>query len=155
VGRYAIFARPGFKVERLYDLRDVSVSIGEMARSHFTTLKTLGEVLPKEHIKVVHAGEPGQCLLALLDGELEAANLLDPEIPIAEAKDVPKLAQGEFIVTFWVSPAIGQRPSASSSAHSGGRRRPWSGTRTSTCAFGRGTFHPSSKEIMITRRRQR
>jgi len=108
VGRYAIFARPGSKVARLYELRDVPVGVGEMAGSHFTTLKTLGEVLPKEHIKVVHAGGPGQRLLALLDGEVEAANLLDPEIPIAEAKGLRKLAQGEFIVTFWVSPAIGQ-----------------------------------------------
>jgi hypothetical protein len=108
VGRYAIFARPGSEIERLYELRDVPVGIGEMAGSHFTTLKTLGEVLPKEHIKVVHTGGPGQRLLALLDEEVEVANLLDPEIPIAEAKGLHKLAQGEFIVTFWVSPAISQ-----------------------------------------------
>ena len=108
VGRYAIFARPGSEIERLYELRDVPVGIGEMAGSHFTTLKTLGEVLPKEHIKVVHTGGPGQRLLALLDEEVEVANLLDPEIPIAEAKGLYKLAQGEFIVTFWVSPAISQ-----------------------------------------------
>src|SRR5204863_2819167 len=47
-------------------------------------------------------------LLALLDGEVEAVNLLDPEIPIAEAKDLRKLAQGEFLVTFWVLPMIGR-----------------------------------------------
>jgi ABC-type nitrate/sulfonate/bicarbonate transport system substrate-binding protein len=106
VGRYAIFVRPGSRIERLYELRNVPVGIGMMAGSHFTTLKTLGEVLPKEHVKVVHTGGPGQRLLALLDGEVEAANLLDPEIPIAEAKGLRKLAQGEFIVTFWVSPTI-------------------------------------------------
>jgi hypothetical protein len=108
IGRYAIFARPGAEIERLYELRDVPVGIGMMAGSHFTTLKALGEVLPKEHIKVVHTGGPGQRLLALLDGEVEAANLLDPEIPIAEAKGLRKLAQGEFLITFWVSPTIGQ-----------------------------------------------
>jgi hypothetical protein len=108
VGRYAIFVRPGSKIERLYELRDMPVGIGLMAGSHFTTLKTLGEVLPKEHIKVVHTGGPGQRLLALLDGEVEVANLLDPEIPIAEMKGLRKLAQGEFIVTFWVSPEIRQ-----------------------------------------------
>lgn len=106
VGRYAIFVRPGSKIERLYELRDIPIGIGQMAGSHFTTLKTLGEVLPREHIKTVHTGGPGQRLLALLDGEVEAANLLDPEIPIAESKGLRKLAQGEFIVTFWVSPAI-------------------------------------------------
>jgi NitT/TauT family transport system substrate-binding protein len=90
VGRYAIFVRPGSRIERLYELRDVPVGIGMMAGSHFTTLKTLGEVLPKEHVKVVHSGGPGQRLLALLDGEAEAANLLDPEISIAEAKGLSK-----------------------------------------------------------------
>jgi NitT/TauT family transport system substrate-binding protein len=106
VGRYAIFVRPASRIERLYELRDVSVGIGQMAGSHFTTLKTLGEVLPKEHIKTVHTGGPGQRLVALLDGEVEVANLLDPEIPIAETKGLRKLAQGEFVITFWVSPTI-------------------------------------------------
>jgi NitT/TauT family transport system substrate-binding protein len=108
VGRYAIFVRPGSEIERLYELRDVAVGIGQMAGSHFTTLKTLGEVLPKERIKTVHTGGPGERLIALLDEEVEAANLLDPEIPIAEAKGLRKLAQGEFVITFWVSPTIAQ-----------------------------------------------
>ena len=108
VGRYAIFVRPGSEIRRLYELRDVPVGIGQMAGSHFTTLKTLGEVLPKEHIKTAHTGGPGQRLVALLNGEVEVANLLDPEIPIAEAEGLRKLAQGEFVITFWVSPTIGR-----------------------------------------------
>jgi NitT/TauT family transport system substrate-binding protein len=108
VGRYAIFVSPDSRIERLYELRDVPVGIGQMAGSHFTTLKTLGEVLPKEHIKTVHTGGPGQRLVALQEGEVQAANLLDPEIPIAEARGLRKLAQGEFLITFWVSPTISQ-----------------------------------------------
>src|SRR5215218_9010388 len=106
VGRYAMFVRPGSEIERLYELRDVAVGIGQMAGSHFTTLKTLGEVLPKEHIKTVHTGGPGERLIALLDEQVEAANPRAPEIPIAEATGLRKLAQGEFVITFWVSPAI-------------------------------------------------
>jgi NitT/TauT family transport system substrate-binding protein len=106
VGRYAIFVSPDSRIERLYELREVPVGIGQMAGSHFTTLKTLGEVLPKEHIKTVHTGGPGQRLVALQEGEVDAANLLDPEIPIAEARGLRKLAQGEFVITFWVSPTI-------------------------------------------------
>ena len=57
----------------------------------------------------MRTGGPGQRLVALLDGEVEAANLLDPEIPIAEARGLRKLAQGEFpVITFWVSPTIGR-----------------------------------------------
>jgi NitT/TauT family transport system substrate-binding protein len=106
VGRFAIFARPGSRVQMLCELRDRPVGIGEMAGSHFTSLQTLEQVMPSERIKLVHAGGPGQRLLALEDGEVEAANLLDPEIPIAEARGLRKLAQAEFKVTFWVAPNL-------------------------------------------------
>jgi NitT/TauT family transport system substrate-binding protein len=106
VGRHAIFARPGSEVEMLCQLRDRPVGIGEMAGSHFTGLSTLGQVIPREQLRLVHTGGPGQRLLALLEGEVEAANLLDPEIPIAEAKGLRRLAHGEFMMTFWVHQGI-------------------------------------------------
>ncbi|HST89493.1 MAG TPA: hypothetical protein VLJ14_14055 [Ktedonobacterales bacterium] len=103
VGRFAIFTKPGSPITRLIDLRDVPVAVGERAGSHFTALATLSQVLPREHIKVIHTGGPGTRLVSLLNGEIEAANLLDPEIAIAEAKGLKKLAQGEFRMTFWVA----------------------------------------------------
>ena len=106
VGRYAIFVRPGSTLTRLIDLRDVPVGVGMMAGSHFTALETLSQVLPREHIKLTHTGGPGTRLVALLKGEIEAANLLDPEVAIAESKGLRKLAQGEFRMTFWVAPDI-------------------------------------------------
>jgi NitT/TauT family transport system substrate-binding protein len=106
VGRFALFTKPGSKVQRLVDLRDIPVGIGEMAGSHFTTLSVLESVLPREHIHTVHTGGPGQRLLALLHGEIEAATLLDPEIAIAEAKGLRELARGEFLITFWVAPTV-------------------------------------------------
>jgi hypothetical protein len=99
VGRFAIFTRPGSKIERLVDLRDVPIGIGERAGSHFTTLQVLEQILPREHIRTVHTGGPGERLLALLRGEVEAANLLDPEIAIAESKGLRALARGEFLMT--------------------------------------------------------
>lgn len=108
VGRFALFTKPGSKVQRLVDLRDIPVGIGEMAGSHFTTLGVLEQVLPRENIRTVHTGGPGQRLLALLRGEIEAATLLDPEIAIAEAKGLRELARGEFLITFWVGPAVNQ-----------------------------------------------
>ncbi len=103
VGRFALFVRPDSKIERLHELRDVPVAVGLMAGSHFTTLGVLDQVLRKEQIKVEHTGGPGRRLLALLDREVEVAMLLDPEIPIAEANGLRKLAQGEFRTLFWVS----------------------------------------------------
>lgn len=107
VGRYAIFVGEHSKVSRLHQLRDVPVGVGLRAGSHFTTLQALDQVLPMEHIETQHTGGPGRRLAALLDGEVEVATLLDPEIPIAEARGLRKLAQGEFRTLFWVSRTLG------------------------------------------------
>ena len=104
VGRYAIFVKPDSTISRLVDLRDVPVGVGMMAGSHFTALHTLSQALPRDHINLTHTGGPGTRLVALLNGEIEAANLLDPEIAIAEARGLSKLAQGAFRMTFWVAP---------------------------------------------------
>ena len=106
VARFAIFAAPGSKVRRLADLANVPVGVGLMAGSHFTTLRTLENVLPRDQIKVDNIGGPGRRLAALLGGDVEVANLLDPEIPIAEEKGLRTLASGEFRTLFWVSPGI-------------------------------------------------
>lgn len=104
--RYAIFVAPGSGITRLGQLRDVPVGIGLMAGSHFSFLELMEKVLPKEHIKPKNIGGPGRRLEALLNGEVEAANLLDPEIPMAEQKGLAKIASGEFKTLFWVSPTI-------------------------------------------------
>ncbi|HET7419197.1 MAG TPA: hypothetical protein VFL27_02320 [Candidatus Dormibacteraeota bacterium] len=106
VARFGIFARPGSEITRLVELADVPVGVGLMAGSHFTTLQTLEHVLPRDQVKVDNIGGPGRRLIALLEGEVEAANLLDPEITIAEEKGLRKLASGEFRTLFWVSPGI-------------------------------------------------
>jgi hypothetical protein len=108
VARYAICVPADSPIERLTDLRDVPVAVGLMAGSHFTTLAALGAVLPPAHIRAENVGGPGRRLLALMRGEVQAANLLDPEIPIAEAKGFRKVAQGEFRTLFWVSPTVPQ-----------------------------------------------
>ena len=108
VARNAFFAGPDSKLTRLSELADVPVGVGLMAGSHFTGLHALELVLPKEKIRIENVGGPGRRLQALLEGEVEAANLLDPEIPIAEAKGLRKIAGGEFRTLFWVSPGIPQ-----------------------------------------------
>lgn len=108
IGRFAIVAAPGSRIRRVHELRGVPVGVGLWAGSHFTTLATLEQVLPKDQITVVHTGGPGRRLTALLDGEIEAATLLDPEIPIAEAKGLTTIAKGEFRTLFWVSATMGE-----------------------------------------------
>lgn len=102
VARFGIYLGPGSRRERLPDLRGVPVGVGIMAGSHFTTLQTLEKVLPRDQIVIRNFGGPGRRLQGLLDGELEAATLLDPEIPIADLRGLRKLAFGEFKTLFWV-----------------------------------------------------
>jgi len=106
VARFAIFARPDSGLTRLAELAGVPVGVGLMAGSHFTALRTLEGVLPRDQVTVENIGGPGRRLQALLDGEVKVANLLDPEIAIAEEHGLTKLAQGEFRTLFWVSPGI-------------------------------------------------
>jgi len=106
VARFTIFARPDAGLRRLADLREVPVGVGLMAGSHFTTLRALEGVLPKAHIRIENVGGPGRRLLALRGGEITAATLLDPEIPLAEAEGYIPLASGEFRTLFWVSAEI-------------------------------------------------
>ncbi len=106
VARFAIFAAPGSTRRRVSELGGVPVGVGLMAGSHFTTLRTLEMVLPRDQIKIENIGGPGRRLQALLSGDVEVANLLDPEIAIAESKGLTALARGEFRTLFWVSPGI-------------------------------------------------
>lgn len=101
--RHAIFVGEGSGIDRLADLADVPIGVGLMAGSHFTALRTLESVLPPERIKVTNIGGPGRRLQALLAGEVEVANLLDPEIPIARSHGLREIAVGEFRTLFWIS----------------------------------------------------
>ncbi len=58
-------------------------------------------MLPRDQIVIVNFGGPGRRLQGLLAGQVEAATLLDPEIPIAEARGLRRLAMGEFKTLFW------------------------------------------------------
>lgn len=106
VARFAVFARPDSGFVRLADLRDIPVGVGIMAGSHFTTLRVLETVLPRESIRIANIGGPGQRLLALRANKIQVATLLDPEIPIADDEGLVKLAAGEFRTLFWVSAGI-------------------------------------------------
>lgn len=101
--RHAIFVGQRSSIDRLADLADVPVGVGLMAGSHFTALRTLESVLPPDRIQVTNIGGPGRRLEALLAGEVEVANLLDPEIPIARSHGLREIASGEFRTLFWIS----------------------------------------------------
>ena len=80
---WAIYVRPDSKIREPKDLKDVPISVGMRAGSHFNVPYRLEKFLPLENIKTVNTGGFGARLRALLDGEVEAASLLPPQIAMA------------------------------------------------------------------------
>jgi len=101
---WAIFVRPDSKIRKPEDLADVPVSVGLRAGSHFNVPYRLEKYLPLDKIKVVNTGGFGARLKALLDGEVEAASLLPPQIDMAEQLGLRKIIDDRF-KTLWWSPA--------------------------------------------------
>jgi NitT/TauT family transport system substrate-binding protein len=101
---WAIYVRPDSKIRKPEDLSNVPVSVGLRAGSHFNVPYRLEKYLPLDKIKVVNTGGFGARLRALLDGEVEAASLLPPQIDMAEQLGLRKIIDDRF-KTLWWSPA--------------------------------------------------
>src|SRR5689334_15371636 len=65
VSPWAIFVRPDSRIRRPEDLKDVPVSVGMRAGSHFNVPYRLEKYLPLESIKVVNTGGFGARLKAI------------------------------------------------------------------------------------------
>src|SRR4051795_928333 len=99
---WAIFVRPDSKIREPKDLKDVEISVGMRAGSHFNVPYRLEKYLPLENIKIVNTGGFGARLKALLDGEVEAASLLPPQIAMAEQLGLRKIIEDRFHTLWWV-----------------------------------------------------
>jgi NitT/TauT family transport system substrate-binding protein len=99
---WAIFVRPDSKIRDPKDLKDVPVSVGLRAGSHFNVPYRLEKYLPLANIKTVNTGGFGARLKALLDGEVEAASLLPPQIAMAEQLGLRKIIDDRFKTLWWV-----------------------------------------------------
>jgi NitT/TauT family transport system substrate-binding protein len=102
VSPWAICVRPESKIRRPEDLKDVPVSVGMRAGSHFNVPFRLEKYLPVENIKVVNTGGFGARLRALLDKEVEAASLLPPQIDMARQLGLRMVMEDEFHTLWWV-----------------------------------------------------
>src|SRR5438067_2431511 len=102
VSPWAIFVRPDSKIRRPEDLKDVPVSVGMRAGSHFNVPYRLEKYLPLEHIKTVNTGGFGARLKALIAGEVEAASLLPPQIAMAEQLGLRQIIADTFHTLWWV-----------------------------------------------------
>ena len=108
VARWAIYVRADSYVQSPHDLADVPIAVGMRAGSHFNVPYRLEEYLPLEQIKTVNVGGFGARLTALLDGEVEASSLLDPQISMAEQLGLRRVI-GNTFKTLWVVPPTADR----------------------------------------------
>jgi NitT/TauT family transport system substrate-binding protein len=102
VSPWAIFVRPDSSIHRPEDLKDVPIAVGMRAGSHFNVPYRLEKHLPLEHIKTNNVGGFGARLKALLDGDVEAASLLPPQIAMAEQLGLRKVIEDTFHTLWWV-----------------------------------------------------
>jgi NitT/TauT family transport system substrate-binding protein len=102
VSPWAIFVRPDSRIRQPRDLKDVPIAVGMRAGSHFNVPYRLEKFLPLENIKTVNTGGFGARLKALLDGEVEAASLLPPQIAMAEQLGLRKIIEDTFHTLWWV-----------------------------------------------------
>src|SRR3954465_12610834 len=102
VSPWAIFVRPDSRIRRPQDLKDVPVAVGLRAGSHFNVPYRLEKYLPLANIKTVNTGGFGARLKALLDGEVEAASLLPPQIDMARQLGLRAIIEDEFKTLWWV-----------------------------------------------------
>jgi len=99
---WAIYVRPESKIRKPEDLKDVPVSVGMRAGSHFNVPYRLEKYLALENIKTVNTGGFGARLQALLDGEVEAASLLPPQIAMADQLGLRCISADAFKTLWWV-----------------------------------------------------
>ena len=103
IARWAIYVRADSRFHQPEDLADVPIAVGLRAGSHFNVPYRLEPYLPLERIKPLNVGGFGARLQALLDGEVEAASLLDPQISMADQLGLRRVIFDTF-KTLWVVP---------------------------------------------------
>ena len=145
---WAIFVRPDSKIREPKDLKDVPISVGMRAGSHFNVPYRLEKYLPLDNIKTVNTGGFGARLKALLDGEVEAASLLPPQIAMAEQLGLAQDHRGHVphavVGAGRLRPGARPRPTC---ARSTAPRRRWTPTSKSICRCGSSRCRPSSRPI--------
>jgi NitT/TauT family transport system substrate-binding protein len=96
VASQAVVTRPGSKIVYPVSLAGKTVAVNFHSGSHYTALKLLEGYLPREDIKLVHFGGRNR-FEAMMNGEVDAAMLMEPYITLAEKLGCNVLAEGHYV----------------------------------------------------------
>ena len=102
VSPWAIFVRPDSRIRRPEDLRDVPVSVGMRAGSHFVCLAGSAVPAAREHQGGEHRRLRGAAQGAHRRRGRGAASLLPPQIAMAEQLGLRRIIEDTFKTLWWV-----------------------------------------------------
>ena len=108
VSPWAIYVRPESAIRQPEDLRGVPIAVGLRAGSHFNVPYRLEPFMPLDEVKTVNIGGFGARLAALVNGEVEAASLLPPQIDMADQLGLRCIIANEFHTLWWVPESASQ-----------------------------------------------
>jgi NitT/TauT family transport system substrate-binding protein len=97
VSTQAILVRPDSPLNYPQQLGNKAVGVNFHAGSHYLALMLLEGFLPRDEIKVVHAGRPLERYEALMAGRVDAVGLMEPWIALAEKNGCKSLGEAHYI----------------------------------------------------------
>lgn len=100
----AIFVRPDSPITHPPMLRDKTIAVNFHAGSHFLTLQLLEGFMERNEIKVVHMGQARLRYQAMLDGQVDAAMLMEPFLALAEKTECNLIVEGHYAGSEMMSP---------------------------------------------------
>ncbi|WNI18759.1 ABC transporter substrate-binding protein [Actinacidiphila sp. ITFR-21] len=106
VASQAIFVLPGSEVSHPQDLANLTVGVQFHHGSHYIALQMLEGFLPREEIKVVHAGSPYDRFQALRDGTIDAVALMEPWITVSEKLGFKRIAEAHYVGAEIAAPSV-------------------------------------------------
>ena len=142
---WAIFVRSDSRFRTPQDLKDVPIAVGMRAGSHFNVPYRLEKYLPLANIKVVNTGGFGARLKALLEGEVEAASLLPPQIAMAEQLGLRKIIADRFHTLWGFRSRPRPKPSVRICVPSIARKKRWTLISRNICPSGSSLCHRNSR----------
>lgn len=103
IARWAIYVRADSPIRAPADLANVPIAVGYRAGSHYNVPYRLRAFLPLDQIQVVRVGGYQARLDALLEGEVAATSLLDPQISMADQLGLRPVIANTFHTYWWVA----------------------------------------------------
>ena len=96
---HAVITAPGSDIDRPAQLAGRGVGVNFYAGSHFAAIRLLEGFVGRERLKLRHYGGPAERFDAVLNGEVEAAVIMEPYVALTDKLGANVLVQGFFVAT--------------------------------------------------------